>query len=63
MAEVSRAEERKEMPAPEREERSLRIWGILTTEAPATVATPRALERASLRHGVDVRSMSRTRLW
>ena len=61
MAEVSRAYERKEMPAPDCDERSLMIWGILTTEEPATVAIPRALETASFRHCVDVRSMSRMR--
>ena len=51
------------MPAPEREERSLRICGTLTTEEPATVAMPRVLETRRCRHAVDVRSMSRMRVW
>ena len=51
------------MPAPEREERSLRIWGTLTTDEPATVAMPRVLDMRSWRHWVEFRSMSRMRFW
>lgn len=50
------------MPEADLEERSLRIWGILTIEEAAMIPMPRPLEIASLRQVVEVRSRSRRRV-
>ena len=51
----------KEIPTADCEERSLRSWGILTTDETSRIPVPRALDTANLRHGVSVsdRSMRR----
>ena len=49
------------MPAADCDWRSLRICGSLTMEEPATVAMPRVLERARVRHCVFEKSISRMR--
>ena len=50
------------MPSADCEARSLRIWGSLTMEEPATVAMPRVLERRSVRQVGESGFRSRMRV-
>ena len=52
----------KEIPAADCEERSLRSWGILTTDETSRIPVPRALDMANLRHEASVRERSMKRV-